>query len=271
MILLASIHGTAWWSVHVWDSNNTTGCDHYVSMVLYKGGVCKESSWGGDSRDDCISFTDTSAWDTADAFLNGDNGSLNTQNANMTLGGHHYYTVGKLLTAALAFCVIGVIFQLACGFFAPMEMHKKLQLANAFLVFICLLLILSGISMSHNDLNDPAYWQLLYCPAIGANTTTSNSYSSGPVGGYSLAIITFIVQFTSLSFLLSPGNCCFCCPCQQFCGCVEYKQPMAEQAQATFAVPANAVASPVYVVNTVGGQPAAQQPTVIVGKVVDYA
>jgi hypothetical protein len=46
---------------------------------------------------------------------------------------------------------------------------------------------------------------------------------------------------------------------------------MAEQAQTTFAVPAGAVAAPVYIVNTAGLQPGAQEPTVVVGKVVDYA
>ncbi len=261
MAFLAATHNSAWWSVHVWDSDSSSTCDQIISMVLYHG-VCSEDTYGDKSTSNCVSFTDTSTWDSFDNFLNGD-GTTNTQDADMVTGASHYNTCGKLINAALAFCVIGVVCQLVSGFAVPVDKHKILQLVNSFFVGLSILLIISAIAMSHNDIDNATYWELIFCPAPGANTTYANSYISGPVYGYFLALFALLFQIILMSFLLTPGNCCFCCPCQQCCGCVEYKEPLAFQEQSATPVVAVGAATPT--------AQSVQQHTVVVGKVVDYA
>lgn len=257
--LLAAVHNVAWWSVHIWDSNNSNGCDHFISMMLYKG-ACTESSYGASSTSNCVSFTDSSYWNTMDDYLNGETTS-NTQDADMYTGASHYNTSGKLISAALAFCVISIVAHLVSALFVPIDFHKTMQLVNGGLVGLSILMIISAIAMSHNDLNNATYWELYWCPyPFSPNTTTANSYVTGPVFGYVLALFALLFQIISMSFLVTPGNCCFCCPCQQCCGCVEYKAPLSAQDSTPAMVSATVVSVQ---------QPA--PPVVVVGKVVDYA
>jgi hypothetical protein len=223
--LLAASREEAWWGLRVWNSNDTEpyplGCNQYVSLILTQG-ACSESSFGGTSTSTCTSFTDSTAWDNADNFLNDPSEAGNTQNANLSSAASEYQTINQLIATALAFCVFNAVLQFVSALLIPVDYHKKVQVVGAVTVGLSILLILGGLSKSSNDMTDVTYLELVACFAKLPNTTLANSSASAPITGFFLALVAMLFQIADLSFMLMPGTFCFCCP-SSCCACIEHK------------------------------------------------
>ena len=221
--LLSLVAYLPWWAIRIWVTNsddNVFECDASISMIYYEG-ACYEKYFSGLSTKNCISFTSTSDWNQIDAYLNGDNGlSSNTQSADMTKGATEYDNAGKLMYAGLAFCVISTALHFI-ALFSPNLVQKPLQITTSFLQLLVIILVLAGFILTNgnkNNINESKYWNLLVCGTGFNNSTIANTEVSIPLYSFFFAIAVLIFEFISISILLVPGNCCFCCPCLTCCG-----------------------------------------------------
>jgi hypothetical protein len=199
-----------WWTIHVWNQGYESACNYYITINMIKG-VCYQYMNYYNRQFVCDHFHPTSTFN-----------NLSYQKVDMNIAYRKYQVAARTLAASLSFIVIAVAMHTITALRLSSSTLKVLQVINAVLVGVALLMMVITLSLSNNDLINPLYWELELCPSQkDPNQTTANTSTSFGVYGFFLGCLSCILMLLSILFLLFPGNC-FTCVLLKNCGtCLE--------------------------------------------------
>jgi hypothetical protein len=216
IVILSGVSlGVTWWIIRVWDSDDKSVCNQYVSLLMNHG-ACSEDGMGKMDQDNCIKFTSHSDWKNIDDYFSA---PLSTYSNSDFVGAAEKYSHAKgLIITAIFFTCINIVLGGGVLAIIPKSLHKIVQcVILAFTCLSCLCLLCGFAITGNNSMTNADYWQQLLCAYVTPYTNLSNSYYTLPYTGYLLVVTSFLISFISISYHLYPGSCCFLsCNCCSF-------------------------------------------------------
>ena len=217
IIVIVIIMKNPWYASHV-DTGSVFiegDCSENVVTNLMKG-LCH----GGSHEDmrNCTSFSDTSYFEDLDDYF-----AANGLETDMVHGAELFNHAHNLIITILAFASLTIATCVFADVALPKDYHRAIRIFLAVLAGLSLgfTLLMMFLGNDKNELLNYDAWMILYCyDQYVAKESFNNSIIAD--FAYVVCILLMVLEFGSISLLLTPGNCCLCCDCTSLpcCSCM---------------------------------------------------
>jgi hypothetical protein len=169
---------------------------------------------------DCTPFSDKSYFEDLDTFF-----ASNGLKTDMVHGAELFQIGHNLILTVLAFSCLTFAIAIFADVAIPKSYHRHAQ------VFLAILAVLSFgftiltmfVGNDKNELLNYDAWMILYC--YDQYVAHEPFYGNKKIADFAYVVCILLIglEFGSISMVLYPGNCCFCCDCSYFICCQQMR------------------------------------------------